>query len=268
MNKILKADGFVSHLRNTKLNKEKYEKLYKESIENNDDFWNKIAQRINWKKKYEKVKEVNYRDKVSIKWYLKGELNACYNCLDRHLQKRGDKVAIIWEGDDPNESKKITYKELYIEVCKFSNALKSAGVKKGDVVTIYMPMIPEAAVAMLACARIGAIHSVVFGGFSADSLADRINDCDSNLIITADFGIRGGKKIPLKENADKSAEKASCLKKMIVVKKTNEKIEWNEEKDFWYHELMEAASDICPSETMNSEDPLFILYTSGSTGKP
>jgi len=268
MNKILKADGFVSHLRNTKLNKEKYEKLYKESIENNDDFWNKIAQRINWKKKYEKVKEVNYRDKVSIKWYLKGELNACYNCLDRHLQKRGDKVAIIWEGDDPNESKKITYKELYIEVCKFSNALKSAGVKKGDVVTIYMPMIPEAAVAMLACARIGAIHSVVFGGFSADSLADRINDCDSNLIITADFGIRGGKKIPLKENADKAAEKASCLKKMIVVKKTNEKIEWNEEKDFWYHELMEGASDICPSETMNSEDPLFILYTSGSTGKP
>ena len=268
MSKILKAGSFVSHLKNTKLNKEKYEELYKESIENNDDFWNKIAQRITWKKKYEKVKEVNYHDKVSIKWYLKGELNACYNCLDRNLPKRGDKIAIIWEGDDPNESKKITYKELYVEVCKFSNALKSKGVKKGDVITIYMPMIPEAAVAMLACARIGAIHSVVFGGFSADSLADRINDCDSNLIITADFGIRGGKKIPLKENADKAAEKASCLKKMIVVKKTNEKIEWNEEKDFWYHELMEAASDICPSETMNSEDPLFILYTSGSTGKP
>ena len=221
MSKILKADSFVSHLKNTKLNKEKYEELYKKSIENNDVFWDEIAQRISWKKKYEKVKEVNYRDKVSIKWYLKGELNACYNCLDRHLPTRGDKVAIIWEGDDPNESKKITYKELYIEVCKFSNALKNSGVTKGDVVTIYMPMIPEAAIAMLACARIGAIHSVVFGGFSADSLADRINDCDSNLIITADFGIRGGKKIPLKENADKAAEKASCLKKMIVVKKTN-----------------------------------------------
>ena len=268
MNKIIKASSFASHLKNTKLNKEKYEELYKQSIENNDDFWNEIAQRISWKKKYEKVKEVNYHDKVSIKWYLKGELNACYNCIDRHLQKKSDKIAIIWEGDDPNDSKKITYKELYIEVCKFSNALKSSGVKKGDVVTIYMPMIPEAAIAMLACARIGAIHSVVFGGFSADSLADRINDCDSNLIITADFGIRGGKKIPLKENADKAAEKASCLKKMIVVKKTDDKISWNEGKDFWYHELMKQASDMSPPENMNSEDPLFILYTSGSTGKP
>ena len=268
MNKIIKASSFASHLKNTKLNKEKYEKLYKQSIENNDDFWNEVAQRISWKKKYEKVKEVNYHDKVSIKWYLKGELNACYNCIDRHLQKKSDKIAIIWEGDDPNDSKKITYKELYIEVCKFSNVLKSSGVKKGDVVTIYMPMIPEAAIAMLACARIGAIHSVVFGGFSADSLADRINDCDSNLIITADFGIRGGKKIPLKENADKAAEKASCLKKMIVVKKTDDKISWNEGKDFWYHELMKQASDMSPPENMNSEDPLFILYTSGSTGKP
>ena len=268
MNKILKADSFASHLKNTKLNKKKYEELYKQSIENNDDFWDKIAERISWQKKYEKVKEVNYQNKISIKWYLKGELNACYNCLDRHLQKRGDKVAIIWEGDDPNDSKKITYKELYIEVCKFSNALKSSGVSKGDVVTIYMPMIPEAAIAMLACARIGAIHSVVFGGFSADSLADRIKDCDSSLIITADFGVRGGKKIPLKENADKAAEKAPCLKKMIVVKKTGDKISWNEEKDFWYHELMKDTSDISPPENMNSEDPLFVLYTSGSTGKP
>jgi len=268
MNKILKVDSFTSYLKNTKLNKEKYEELYKKSIENNDVFWDEIAQRISWKKKYEKVKEVNYRGKVSIKWYLKGELNACYNCLDRHLKKKGDKVAIIWEGDDPNESKKITYKELYIEVCKFSNALKNSGVTKGDVVTIYMPMIPEAAVAMLACARIGAIHSVVFGGFSPDSLADRINDCDSNLIITSDFGIRGGKKIPLKENADIAAEKAPCLKKMIVVKKTDEKISWNKGKDSWYHELMKVASDTSSPENMNSEDPLFILYTSGSTGKP
>tara|TARA_B100001123_G_scaffold397544_1_gene480858 strand:- start:69 stop:2009 length:1941 start_codon:yes stop_codon:yes gene_type:complete len=268
MNKILKADIFTSHLKNTKLNKEKYKELYKRSIDNNDDFWNEIATRITWKKKYEKIKEVNYQDKVSIKWYLKGELNACYNCLDRHLPKRGDKIAIIWEGDNPSESKKITYKELYVEVCKFSNVLKSLGIKKGEVVTIYMPMIPEAAIAMLACARIGAIHSVVFGGFSADSLADRINDCDSSLMITADFGIRGGKQIPLKENADKAAKSAACLKKMIVIKKTEEKISWNEGKDFWYHELMKDISDISPPENMNSEDPLFILYTSGSTGKP
>ena len=213
MSKFIKADSFASQLKNTKLNKKNYVELYKKSIEDNDVFWDEVAQRISWKKKYEKVKEVNYEGNVSIKWYLKGELNACYNCLDRHLQKKGDKVAIVWEGDDPNESKKITYKELYSEVCKFSNALKNLGIKKGDVITIYMPMIPEAAIAMLSCARIGAIHSVVFGGFSADSLADRINDCNSSLIITADYGIRGGKKIPLKENADKAANKASCLKK-------------------------------------------------------
>ena len=194
MNKLIKAENFAAHLKNSKLNKEKYKELYKESIENNDEFWNKVGQRISWKKKYDKIKEFSYQNNVYIKWYLKGELNVCYNCLDRHLQKRGNKTAIIWEGDDPNQSKKITYKELYIEVCKFSNALKDSGIKKGDVVTIYMPMIPEAAIAMLACSRIGAIHSVVFGGFSADSLAERINDCDSNLIITSDFGVRGGKK--------------------------------------------------------------------------
>ena len=268
MSKLIKADSFSSHLKSTKLNKEKYQELYKNSIENNDKFWDEVAQRISWKKKYEKVKEVNYKNKVSINWYLKGELNVCYNCIDRHLQKRGDKIAIVWEGDDPNESKKISYKELYTEVCKFSNALKNLGVKKGDVVTIYMPMIPEAAFAMLACARIGAIHSVVFGGFSSDSLADRINDCDSSLIITSDFGIRGGKKIPLKENADKASNKASCLKKMIVVKRTGDKIPWDKTKNFWYHEITKSASDISPPEIMNSEDPLFILYTSGSTGKP
>tara|TARA_Y100000590_G_scaffold388726_1_gene463293 strand:+ start:1488 stop:3428 length:1941 start_codon:yes stop_codon:yes gene_type:complete len=268
VSKLIKADSFSSHLKSTKLNKEKYQELYKNSIENNDKFWDEVAQRISWKKKYEKVKEVNYKNKVSINWYLKGELNVCYNCIDRHLQKRGDKIAIVWEGDDPNESKKISYKELYTEVCKFSNALKNLGVKKGDVVTIYMPMIPEAAFAMLACARIGAIHSVVFGGFSSDSLADRINDCDSSLIITSDFGIRGGKKIPLKENADKASNKASCLKKMIVVKRTGDKIPWDKTKNFWYHEITKSASDISPPEIMNSEDPLFILYTSGSTGKP
>ena len=268
MSDIFKADSFVTNLKNTKLNKKKYDELYKKSIENNDEFWNEVAQRISWKKNYEKIKEVNYKKNVSIKWYLKGELNACYNCVDRHLQERGNKIAIIWEGDNPKDSKKITYKELYLEVCKFSNALKNIGTKKGDVVTIYMPMIPEAAYAMLACARIGAIHSVVFGGFSSESLADRINDCDSNLIITADYGVRGGKKIPLKENADKAAVKAPCLKKMIVVKKTGDKIPWNKDKDLWYHEIIKSSSDIAPPENMNSEDPLFILYTSGSTGKP
>ena len=268
MSDIFKADSFVTNLKNTKLNKKKYDELYKKSIENNDEFWNEVAQRISWKKNYEKIKEVNYKKNVSIKWYLKGELNACYNCVDRHLQERGNKIAIIWEGDNPKDSKKITYKELYLEVCKFSNALKNIGTKKGDVVTIYMPMVPEAAYAMLACARIGAIHSVVFGGFSSESLADRINDCDSNLIITADYGVRGGKKIPLKENADKAAVKAPCLKKMIVVKKTGDKIPWNKDKDLWYHEIIKSSSDIAPPENMNSEDPLFILYTSGSTGKP
>ena len=268
MSDIFKADSFVTNLKNTKLNKKKYDELYKKSIENNDEFWNEVAQRISWKKNYEKIKEVNYKKNVSIKWYLKGELNACYNCVDRHLQERGNKIAIIWEGDNPKDSKKITYKELYLEVCKFSNALKNIGTKKGDVVTIYKPMVPEAAYAMLACARIGAIHSVVFGGFSSESLADRINDCDSNLIITADYGVRGGKKIPLKENADKAAVKAPCLKKMIVVKKTGDKIPWNKDKDLWYHEIIKSSSDIAPPENMNSEDPLFILYTSGSTGKP
>ena len=268
MDKLIKTNNFDKFLKGTKLNKEKYKELYKQSIENTEEFWDKVAKRIDWKKPYESIKEVNFKDKVSIKWFLKGELNVCYNCVDRHLQTKGDKIAILWEGDDPKDSKKITYKELYREVCKFSNVLKNQGIKKGDCVTIYLPMIPEAAIAMLACARIGAIHSVVFGGFSPDSLADRINDCDSTLIITADEGIRGGKTIPLKDNADKAAEKASCLKQMIVIKRTGSGINWNESRDFWYEELMEKASEISPPENLNSEDPLFILYTSGSTGKP
>ena len=268
MDKLIKTNNFDKFLKGTKLNKEKYKELYKQSIENTEEFWDKVAKRIDWKKPYESIKEVNFKDKVSIKWFLKGELNVCYNCVDRHLQTKGDKIAILWEGDDPKDSKKITYKELYREVCKFSNVLKNQGIKKGDCVTIYLPMIPEAAIAMLACSRIGAIHSVVFGGFSPDSLADRINDCDSTLIITADEGIRGGKTIPLKDNADKAAEKASCLKQMIVIKRTGSGINWNESRDFWYEELMEKASEISPPENLNSEDPLFILYTSGSTGKP
>ena len=195
--KIIKTNNFSKYLQGTKLDKEKYNTLYKESIENPEKFWDEVANRIDWKKKYETIKEASFKDNVSIKWFLKGELNVCFNCLDRHLQTKGDKIAIIWEGDDPKESKKITYKELYKEVCKFSNVLKEQGIKKGDCVTIYLPMIPEAAIAMLACARIGAIHSVVFGGFSPESLADRINDCDSKMLITADEGIRGGNKIPL-----------------------------------------------------------------------
>ena len=268
MTNLIKTNNFSKFLKGTKLDKEKYKKLYNESIENNEEFWDKVAKRIDWIKPYSNVKEVNFNDNVSIKWYLKGELNVCSNCLDRHLQTRGDKVAILWEGDDPKKSKKITYKELYKEVCKFSNVLKNQGVKKGDCVTIYLPMIPEAAIAMLACSRIGAVHSVVFGGFSPDSLADRINDCDSAIIITADEGTRGGKIIPLKDNADKAAEKAPCLKQMIVVKRTGNKINWNEARDFWYEKLMNNVSDISPPEKMNSEDPLFILYTSGTTGMP
>ena len=268
MTNLIKTNNFSQFLKGTKLDKEKYKKFYNESIENNEEFWGQVAKRIDWIKPYSSVKEVNFNDNVSIKWFLKGELNVCSNCLDRHLQTRGDKIAILWEGDDPKKSKKITYKELYKEVCKFSNVLKNQGVKKGDCVTIYLPMIPEAAIAMLACSRIGAIHSVVFGGFSPDSLADRINDCDSTIIITADEGIRGGKIIPLKDNADKAAEKAPCLKQMIVVKRTGNKINWNETRDFWYEKLMKNVSDISPPEKMNAEDPLFILYTSGSTGKP
>ena len=268
MTNLIKTNNFSQFLKGTKLDKEKYKKFYNESIENNEEFWGQVAKRIDWIKPYSSVKEVNFNDNVSIKWFLKGELNVCSNCLDRHLQTRGDKIAILWEGDDPKKSKKITYKELYKEVCKFSNVLKNQGVKKGDCVTIYLPMIPEAAIAMLACSRIGAIHSVVFGGFSPDSLADRINDCDSTIIITADEGIRGGKIIPLKDNADKAAEKAPCLKQMIVVKRTGNKINWSETRDFWYEKLMKNVSDISPPEKMNAEDPLFILYTSGSTGKP
>ncbi len=268
MTNLIKTNNFSQFLKGTKLDKEKYKKFYNESIENNEEFWGQVAKRIDWIKPYSSVKEVNFNDNVSIKWFLKGELNVCSNCLDRHLQTRGDKIAILWEGDNPKKSKKITYKELYKEVCKFSNVLKNQGVKKGDCVTIYLPMIPEAAIAMLACSRIGAIHSVVFGGFSPDSLADRINDCDSTIIITADEGIRGGKIIPLKDNADKAAEKAPCLKQMIVVKRTGNKINWNETRDFWYEKLMKNVSDISPPEKMNAEDPLFILYTSGSTGKP
>jgi acetyl-CoA synthetase len=243
--------------------------MYKASVANPDAFWSEHGKRIDWIKPYTKVKNVSYAPgNVSIKWFEDGVTNVALNCVDRHLAKRGDQVAIIWEGDDPNESKNITYKELAHEVGKFANVLKSLGVKKGDRVTIYLPMIPEAAYAMLACARVGAVHSIVFGGFSPDSLASRIEDADSAVVITADEGLRGGRKVPLKTNADAAADKLSCVKHMLVVKRTGGNVPMKSGRDVWYHEAAAAVSADCPAEPMNAEDPLFLLYTSGSTGKP
>ena len=251
------------------INEKHFSEKYDYSIELNDKFWSEEGKKIEWIKPFSKVKDVSYDLKdLHIRWFYDGSLNVSSNCLDRHLEARGNQIAIIWEGDDPNETKKITYRELYEEVCKFSNALKANGAKKGDRITIYMPMIPEAAVAMLACTRIGAIHSVVFGGFSPDSLAGRITDCDSNIIITADEGIRGGKIIPLKENTDAALKLCSSIKKCIVVKRTGNDINWVEGRDIWYHEAMSKVDNECQPEEMDAEDPLFILYTSGSTGKP
>ena len=238
-------------------------------MDNPEAFWEKEGKRINWINPYTMVKDVTWSNNdVNIKWFYDGTLNASYNCIDRHLSDKSDQIAIIWEGDDPNESKKITYKELHQKVSKFANMMKHFGVQKGDRVTIYMPMIPEAAYAMLACSRIGAIHSVVFGGFSPDALAGRILDCDSKFLITADEGIRGGKIVPLKVNSDKALEQCPDVKNVFVVKRTGGDIEMKEDRDLWYHEAVELVGDECPPEEMNAEDPLFILYTSGSTGKP
>ncbi|MBL95385.1 MAG: acetate--CoA ligase [Magnetovibrio sp.] len=246
-----------------------YLEMYQRSIEEPEEFWSENGKRIDWFKPYTQIKEVNYNyPDISIKWFFDGTLNASYNCIDRHLSSRGDQIAIIWEGDDPSIDKKITYKELHQNVCRLSNAMKTEGVEKGSVVTIYMPMILEAAYAMLACARIGAIHSVVFGGFSPEALAGRINDCDSHYVITADGGIRGGKPIPLKENTDKALEQCANVQKVFVVEHTKAGINWVPDRDIWYHEAVEKASVNCPPEEMNAEDPLFILYTSGSAGKP
>ena len=254
---------------NAHINKSKYEEMYKESISNPIKFWSEHGKRIDWIKNYEKVRDFSYDQKnLYIKWFEDGTLNASYNCIDRHLKNNGNKTAIIWEGDSPDEQKSITYYELHKNVCKFANVLKKLGAKKGDRITIYMPMIPEAAYAMLACTRIGAIHSVVFGGFSPEALAGRIEDCNSNLIITADEGIRGGKTIPLKQNTDEALKKASSCKKCLVIKRTNGDINWVNNRDFWYHELFEEVAETCEPEEMNAEDPMFILYTSGSTGKP
>ncbi|HZP71345.1 MAG TPA: acetate--CoA ligase [Pseudolabrys sp.] len=247
----------------------KYKEMYDRSIKDPNGFWGEQAKRIDWIKPFTKVKNTSYDPhNVSIKWFEDGTLNACYNCVDRHLARRGDQTAILWEGDDPKVDKKLTYKQLHAEVCRFANVLKARGVKKGDRVTIYMPMIPEAAISMLACARIGAIHSVVFGGFSPDSLAGRISDCKSDVVVTADEGVRGGRKIPLKENTDAACDKAGGVKSVIVVRHTGGKVNMKAGRDVYYDELAKTVPADCPCEEMNAEDPLFILYTSGSTGKP
>ena len=246
-----------------------YKKIYERSIADPDGFWAEHGKRIHWYRNFSKVKNTSFaKNNVSIKWYEDGVTNAAYNCIDRHLAKRGNQTAIIWEGDDPKDSKKITYQELHDHVCRFANVLRNRNVNKGDRVTIYMPMIPEAAYAILACARIGAIHSVVFGGFSPDSLAGRIEDCKSNVVITADEGLRAGRKIPLKANTDAAINKVGGVDHVIVVRRTGGTVDMTPGRDVWYHDAAEQVTAECPCEEMNAEDPLFILYTSGSTGKP
>ncbi|MGB1117374.1 MAG: acetate--CoA ligase [Parvibaculales bacterium] len=253
----------------TLVDEAKYHEMYAESLRDPDAFWGEHGKRIDWMRPYTKVKNTLYsKEDVSIKWYEDGTLNACVNCVDRHLDARGDDIAIIWEGDEPDQDAKITYRRLYEEVCRFANVLKQQGVGKGDRVTIYMPMIPEAAYAMLACARIGAIHSVVFGGFSPEALAGRIQDCDSSCVITADEGIRGGKKIPLKANTDAALEQCPGVSSVVVVARTQGDVNMVAGRDIWYHEVKDTVDAECPAEEMGAEDPLFILYTSGSTGKP
>ena len=246
-----------------------YLEMYQRSVDDPEAFWAEQGKRIDWFTPYTKIKDVSYdADDLHVKWYYDGTTNAAHNCLDRHLETRGDQTAIIWEGDDPAEDAKFTYRELHEMVCKFANGLKAIGAKKGDRITIYMPMIPEAAVAMLACVRIGAVHSIVFGGFSPDALAGRIHDCDSNIIITADEGLRGGRPIPLKANTDAALDSCPSIEKCVVVRRTGADIGWKDGRDAWYHDLVADASADCPAEVMNAEDPMFILYTSGSTGKP
>ena len=246
----------------------KYNELYAQSVKDPDAFWGEQGKRIDWIKPYTKVKTVSYSGDVGIKWYEDGTLNVAANCLDRHLATRGDQTAIIWEGDDPKEDARITYRDLHERVCRMANAMTALGVGKGARVTLYLPMIPEAAVAMLACARIGAIHSIVFGGFSPDALAGRIQDCDSELLITADEGLRGGRKVGLKANADKAVEACPMVKNVIVVKRTGGNVPMVAGRDHWYHEIVAKAAPTHKPVEMSAEDPLFILYTSGSTGKP
>ena len=262
----------AAHLHNTThLDATSYAAMYQESIEDNEGFWARQAERIHWVKPFSEIKDVSFAsDDVHIRWFADGTLNACYNCVDRHLPEKKDDVAILWEGDDPSRDENITYGQLHSRVALFANALKAMGAKRGDRITLYMPMIPEAAIAMLACARIGAVHSVVFGGFSPEALAGRISDCASNIVITADEGVRGAKSIPLKKNVDAAVINplVTTLEKVLVIKNTGASIPWNNETDVWLHEIEQEVDVDCPCEEMAAEDPLFILYTSGSTGKP
>ena len=258
----------LTNSKSFKIDNNKYMEMYQESISNPEEFWRKMGNRIDWITPFSKVKDTSFsHDDVSIKWYEDGSLNVSYNCIDRHLEKNRDKVAIIWESDEPSLSKNITYGELYKQVCRLSNIYKELGVKKGDRVILYMPMIPEAAYAMLACARIGAVHSVVFGGFSPEALASRITDCGASLVVTADEGPRGGKLVPLKENVNKALEISGDIK-TLVVKRTGATVYMKENRDFSYNEMVDLVSETNEPEEMSAEDPLFILYTSGSTGKP
>ncbi len=255
--------------KNPHINNQQYKDLYQHSIDNPDEFWGDVATRLDWFQNPTKIKNTSFEGDVSIKWYEDGVLNACYNCVDRHLPHKENDVALIWEGDNPDDSKTVTYKTLKTEVSKLANALKLRGVKKGDRVTIYMPMILEAVYAMLACARIGAVHSVVFGGFSPEALKNRILDCKSDVVITADEGVRGAKIIPLKNNVDEALESCPDVHTVLVFKRTDsDSVSWHEPRDVWWHDEVEKQSEECPCEEMNAEDPMFILYTSGSTGKP
>ena len=269
---MIKKYPVASHMHNTThLDATSYAAMYQESIEDNESFWAREAQRIQWIKPFSEIKDVSFAtDDVHIRWFADGTLNACYNCVDRHLPEKRDDVAILWEGDDPAHDEKITYGQLHQRVALFANALKVMGAKRGDRITLYMPMIPEAAIAMLACARIGAVHSVVFGGFSPEALAGRISDCASNIVITADEGMRGAKCIPLKENVDAAVKHplVTTLEKVLVIKNTGAEVPWDSKTDIWLHEIEQEVDANCPCEEMAAEDPLFILYTSGSTGKP
>jgi acetyl-CoA synthetase len=247
---------------------EKYLSMYRQSVDDPEGFWAEHARRVDWITPFQTVKNTDFHTPVSIKWFEDGTLNVSANCVDRHVATRGDQVAILWEGDDPKDTRTLTYRDLHREVCRFANVLKNLGAKKGDRITIYMPMIPEAAIAMLACTRIGAVHSVVFGGFSPDSLAGRIDDCKSTLVITADEGVRGGRKVPLKHNTDEALTKSLGDARVLVVRRTGGEVAMHAGRDFWYHEMVDGVPDECEPEEMGAEDQLFILYTSGSTGKP